>query len=68
MKIRYSRDVDILLVKFSDKPADYAEETEGLIAHFSADGKPVSLEIQGGKEFLLRSIASLVEDREVTTS
>ena len=66
MKVKYSRDVDILMVWLSDKPFDYAEENGGVIAHFSADGKPVLLEIQGARDFLLSSITSLVNESEVT--
>ncbi len=65
MKVKYSRDVDILLVWLSDDPFDYAEETDGVITHFSAAGKPVLLEIQGAKEFLLSSLTSLLKDEEV---
>ena len=65
MKVKYSRDVDILLVWLSDEPFDYAEETEGVITHFSAAGKPVLLEIQGAREFLLSSLTSLLKDEEV---
>ncbi len=53
MKIKYSPDVDILTISFSETPVDYAEESEGVITHFSVDGKPVMLEIQGGRDFLL---------------
>lgn len=65
MRIKYSQDVDILSIWLSDDPFDYAEETDGLITHFSADGKPVLLEIQGAREFLLGSITSLVKGEEV---
>ena len=65
MKVKYSRDVDILLVWVSDDPFDYAEESNGVITHFSSDGKPVLLEIQGAKDFLLSSLTSLIEDKEV---
>jgi len=37
-KIKYSRDVDILLVELSDKPIDYAEEEGQIIIHFSKNG------------------------------
>ncbi len=66
MKVKYSRDVDILLVSLSDEPVDYAEETDGVIAHFSAIGKPALLEIQGAREFLLSSLTSLLTDEEVS--
>ena len=65
MQIKYSEDVDILLVQLSDVSVDYAEETNGIITHFSADGKPVILEIQGAREFLLGSMTSLVKGQEV---
>jgi uncharacterized protein YuzE len=65
MKVRYSPDVDILLIWLSDEPFDYAEEANGVITHFSAAGKPVLLEIQGARDFLLGSITSLVKGEEV---
>lgn len=65
MKIRYNREVDILTIQVSDTPADHAEESDGVITHFSAAGKPVMLEIQGRREFRLSSITSLVNEEEV---
>ena len=66
MKVKYSRDVDILLVWLSDDSFDYAEEANGVITHFSSDGKPVLLEIQGAREVLLGSLTSLIKDQEVS--
>lgn len=68
MKVKYSRDIDILQVHLSEALIDYAEEADGVITHFSADGKPVLLEIQGAREFLLSSLTSLVKDEEVKLS
>ena len=68
MKISYSPDVDILSVQVSDGPADYAEETGGVIAHLDGQGKPVLLEIQGGKVFLLSSLTSLIKEEEISLS
>ena len=68
MKVKYSRDVDILQIWLSDIPFDHAEESEGIITHFSAAGKPVLLEIQGAKDFLLGSITSMVREEEVRLS
>ena len=65
MKIKYSKDVDILMVWLSNEPFDYAEESNGIITHFSSECKPVLLEIQGARDFLLGSITSLVKDQEV---
>ena len=65
MRVKYSRDVDILLVWLSDESFDYAEETNGVITHFNSDGKPVLLEILGAKQVLLSSFTSLIKDEEV---
>lgn len=66
MKVKYSRDVDILMVWISDDKFDHAEESGGVITHFSADGKPVLLEIQGAKELILGSPTSLIKDQDVS--
>jgi len=39
-KIRYSKDVDALLIELSDKKIDYAEEEGQMIIHFSKEGEP----------------------------
>jgi len=44
-KIKYSKDVDALLVELSDKQIDYDEEEGQMIIHFSKDGEAVLLEI-----------------------
>ena len=63
-KMRYSKDVDILLVKVSDEPVDYAEESGQFIVHFTEDGRPVLLEIQDAKEFVLESLHTLFTEPE----
>ena len=65
MKVKYSQDVDILMVWLSDDSFDYAEEANGVITHFSSEGKPVLLEIQGAKEFMLSSLTSMIKGEEV---
>ncbi len=64
-KIRYSKDVDALLIELSDKQIDYAEEEGQVIIHFSKDGEPVLLEILDAKDFVLSSISSVVKEQEV---
>ena len=66
MEIKYSQDVDILMVRLSKAPLDYAEEQGGVITHFSTDSTPVLLEIQGAKGFILGSMTSLVKGEEVS--
>ena len=58
--VRYSKDVDILMVKVSDEPIAYAEEAERFIVHFSEDGRPVLLEIMDAKDFVLESLDSML--------
>ena len=65
MKIRYSWEVDILAIEVPDSPAEYAQESDGVITHFGIDRKPVILEIQGGRNFLLGSITSMVNEEEI---
>ncbi|MCL0064385.1 DUF2283 domain-containing protein [Dehalococcoidia bacterium] len=64
-KIRYSGDVDVLLIELSDKSIDYAEEEGQMIIHFSKDGQPVLLEILEAKDFMLSSLSSVMKEKEV---
>lgn len=63
-KIRYSEDVDALLVEISLEPVDHAEESGPFIVHLSKDGRPVLLEILRAKKFVLGSLASVVNGTE----
>ncbi len=67
-KIKYSKDVDALLVELSDKTIDYAEEEGQMIIHFSKEGEIVLLEILDAKNFVLNSLSSLIEEKEVAIS
>ena len=64
-KIRYSKDVDALIVELSDKPIDYAEEEGQVIVHLSYEGEPVLFEILDGKEFILSTISSVMKEKEI---
>ena len=61
-KIRYSKDVDALIVELSDKPIDYAEEEGQVIVHFSHEGEPVLIEILDAKEFVLNTLSSVIKE------
>ncbi|MBN1190233.1 MAG: DUF2283 domain-containing protein [Dehalococcoidales bacterium] len=65
-KVRYSKDVDALLIELSTEPVDYAEESGQFIVHFSKKGEPVILEILDAKNFLLGSLSSLMKDTEAS--
>lgn len=65
-KIKYSKDVDALLIELSDKKIDHAEEEGQVIIHFSEDDEPVLLEILDAKEFVLNSLESVMREKELT--
>lgn len=65
-RIKYSKDVDVLLIELSDKSIDYAEESGPFIVHFTKTGEPVLLEIQDARNFLLYSLSSLMTEKEAT--
>ncbi|MGQ9468148.1 MAG: DUF2283 domain-containing protein [Anaerolineae bacterium] len=53
MKVRYDREEDILFIEIMpDGIIDHAEQTDSLIAHFTADGQLVLLEILDASRFL----------------
>lgn len=52
MKVRYSKDQDILMIQLSNKKVDDSYESESAIVHTSADGDPVLLEIFGANKLL----------------
>ncbi|RJP20176.1 MAG: DUF2283 domain-containing protein [Candidatus Omnitrophota bacterium] len=54
MKVQYNREDDVLLVHLSDDIIDYAQDTEGMIVHFSPDDRPVLMEILDASDFLSR--------------
>jgi uncharacterized protein YuzE len=64
-RIRYSKDVDALIIELSDKPIDYAEEEGQIIVHFARDGEPVLLEILDAREFMMSSLTSVLQEKEV---
>ena len=63
----YSKEVDILIVRVADEPVDYAEDTGQFIVHYSESGKPVLLEIQGAKDFVMESYNTLFAEDQATS-
>lgn len=45
MKVKYSEDVDILMLQLSDKPIDNAERVGNTILHYSPEKEVVLVEI-----------------------
>ena len=56
--------MDTLVVELSDEAVDHAEEAGQFIVHLSPQGRPVILEIQGARDFLLGSLSSLIKETE----
>ena len=52
MRAKFDRDEDILMVEVSSEPIAHAEEVDGFIVQFSAEGRPVLLEILDASDFL----------------
>lgn len=67
-KIKYDKETDILLIELSEKPIEYAEEEGQMIIHFTKDEEPVLLEILDAKEFIMNTLSSLINDKEIVFS
>ena len=59
-KIRYSPDVDAMLIEISDSPIAYAEDEGNMILHYSSSGELVLIEILNVKQFM--SLESLSDE------
>jgi hypothetical protein len=51
-EIKYSKDVDTLLIELSDKPISYAEEDGQVILHYSDDDMLVLIEVLDFRQFI----------------
>ena len=58
LRMRYDRQVDVLLVEVSKQPIDYAEEMGSVIVHFTKQHKPVALEILDASQFVTQATAT----------
>ena len=55
-------------LNYSSRVSVYKEKTDGVIAHFHADGNPVLRRIKGTASSSPGSIANLIISKEVTLS
>lgn len=66
MKVRYDREEDVLSIEvMSQGIIDHAEQTDSLIAHFTADGRLVLLEILDASRFLASILQLALRGEEV---
>lgn len=52
MSVKYYTDGDILVIKLSDTPYDFAEKEGDFIVHFSKQNKPVRIEVLNASKFI----------------
>lgn len=63
-KIRYSPDVDAMLIEICDSQIAYAEDEGQMILHYSSSGELVLIEILDVKQFIsLESISDRITAR-----
>ncbi len=68
MKVRYDREADILVIECLPQGViDHAEHTGSLIAHFTADGRLVLLEILDARRFLAQVLQAALQGEGVLT-
>lgn len=62
MRAYYDKEVDILLIKLSDKKPEYGEDIgEGIIVHFDKNKTPVEIEILKAKKYLVDWLGQALE-------
>ena len=59
MNFKYSQQDDILMLELSNKPIDYAEQSDNMIVHFSQQRKAALLEVLEASKFLKQASKSL---------
>jgi hypothetical protein len=58
-KVLYEKEDDILNIWLSKSPVDYAQESDGVIVHFSKKNEPVYIEVLEASRFLKETTKSL---------
>jgi uncharacterized protein YuzE len=62
MKIKYSRDVDILTLELDETlTIDHAEHVGQTIVHLSPDNQPVLIEIMDAREFVTTLVDAVMQ-------
>lgn len=59
MNVKYYTDGDILVIKLSNTPYDYAEQEGDFIVHFSKNKRPVRIEVLNASKFIKQTTNSL---------
>lgn len=64
MKVKYSKDVDILLIELSNEPISHTGKKGSVIVHFNKRREPVALEILDAKNLLRQTYNALPREIE----
>lgn len=59
MKLKYSKEDDVLMIELNKKAIDYAEQSGDLIVHFSPKREAVLLEILDASQFFKKAAKTL---------
>ena len=59
MSVKYYNEDDVLVIKLSKTPYDYAEKEGDFIVHFSKENKPVRIEVLNAQKFIKDTASSL---------
>lgn len=59
MSVKYYNEDDILVMKLSKTPYDFAEKEGDFIVHFSKDNRPVRIEVLNASKFIKETSSSL---------
>ena len=59
MSVKYYSEDDILVIKLSKTPYDFAEKEGNFVVHFSKNNKPVRIEILKASKFIKETNSSL---------
>lgn len=59
MNFKYNKQDDILMIELSNKPIDYAEQSDNMIVHFSPQREAVLVEVLEVSKFLKQASKSL---------
>jgi len=59
MNVKYYTNGDILVIKLSNTPYDYAEQEGDFIVHFSKNKRPVRIEVLNASKFIKQTTNSL---------
>lgn len=62
MSLKYYRDDNILVIRLSKTPYEYAEKQGDFIVHFSKQNKPVRIEVLNAKRFLKETNALFTQE------